>query len=305
MKALITGGTGLVGRRLLADLQDAVVLSRDPTRATHLLGPGRTVRWDPEAGPAPVAALAGVEAVFNLAGEPVAEGRWNDDKKRRIRDSRVIGTRNLVAGLKALDTRPDVLVSASAVGYYGDRGDEELDETSPGGHGFLAEVCAEWEHEARAAEALGMRVVCVRIGIVLAPGGGALQRMLIPFKLGAGGRLGDGKQWMPWVHVDDLVALLLHASRSGAVRGAMNAVSPHPMTNAAFTGALGHAVHRPAFLTVPKTALRLAFGEMSEILLASQRVLPRAAERTGYAFKHPALDGALAAVMAAPQRTAA
>ena len=282
-----------------------MVLSRDPARATRKLGGARVVRWDPATEAAPLEALQGVEAIFNLAGESVAGGRWTEDQKRRIRDSRVVGTRNLVAGLRALDRKPEVLVSASAVGYYGDRGDEELDESSPAGRGFLAEVCTEWEHEALAAEALGVRVVCVRIGIVLAPGGGALARMITPFKLGAGGRLGSGKQWMPWIHIDDAVGVLLHASRTAAVRGGMNAVSPHPVTNAEFTRALGHAVHRPAFLTVPKTALRIAFGEMSEILMASQRVLPRVAERAGYAFKHNELDGALAAVMAALQRTAA
>ena len=305
MKTLVTGGTGLLGSDLLANLSDTVVLSRDPAKTTHKLGGARAARWDPSTEAAPLEALQGVEAIFNLAGEPVAEGRWTEDKKRRIRDSRVVGTRNLVAGLRALDRKPEVLVSASAVGYYGDRGDEDLDESSPAGRGFLAEVCTEWEHEALAAEALGVRVVCVRIGIVLAPGGGALARMITPFKLGAGGRLGSGKQWMPWIHIDDAVGVLLHASRTAAVRGGMNAVSPHPVTNAEFTRALGHAVHRPAFLTVPKTALRIAFGEMSEILMASQRVLPRVAERAGYAFKHNELDGALAAVMAALQRTAA
>ena len=305
MKALITGGTGLLGTELLANLTDAVVLSRDPAGTTRKLGGARAIRWDPATEPAPLEALQGVEAVFNLAGEPVAEGRWTEDKKRRIRESRVLGTRNLVAGLRALDTKPAVLVSASAVGYYADRGDEQLDESSQAGRGFLAEVCTEWEREALAAEALGVRVVCVRIGIVLAPGGGALARMLTPFKLGAGGRLGNGKQWMPWIHIDDVVGVLLHASRTAAVCGAMNAVAPHPVTNAEFTRALGHAVHRPALFPVPKTALRIAFGEMSEILMASQRVLPRVAERTGYAFRHTELEGALAAVMAAPQRTAA
>ena len=305
MKALIAGGTGLIGSELLANLIDAVVLSRDPARTTRKLGGARAVRWDPATEAAPLEALQGVEAIFNLAGESVAEGRWTEDKKRRIRDSRVVGTRNLVAGLRGLDRKPEVLVCASAVGYYGDRGDEELDETSQAGRGFLAGVCTEWEREALAAEALGVRVVCVRIGIVLARGGGALARMITPFKLGAGGRLGSGKQWMPWIHIDDVVGVLLHASRTAAVRGGMNAVSPHPVTNAEFTRALGHAVHRPAVLPVPKTALRIAFGEMSEILMASQRVLPRVAERTGYAFKHTELDGALAAVLAAPQRTAA
>ena len=305
MTALITGGTGLLGSALLPNVPDAVVASRDPARASRKLGRGRAVRWDPEAEPVPLEALRGVAAVFNLAGESVAEGRWTEAKKRRIRDSRVVGTRNLVAGLRALDRKPTVLVSASAVGYYGDRGDDELDETSPAGRGFLAEVCTAWEREALAAEELGIRVVCVRIGIVLAPEGGALARMLTPFKLGAGGRLGSGKQWVSWVHIDDVVGMLVHASRSAGVRGAMNAVSPHPVTNADFTRQLGHAVHRPAVLPIPKTALRIAFGELGETLVASQRVLPRVAERTGYAFKYANLDGALAAAVAAPRRTAA
>jgi uncharacterized protein (TIGR01777 family) len=305
MKALITGGTGLLGRELLAKLPDAAVLSRDPAKTGRKLGVGRAVRWDPAAEPAPLEALQGIDAVFNLAGEPVAEGRWTEHKKRRIRDSRIIGTRNLIAGLRELDRKPEVLVSASAVGYYGDRGDEELDETKPAGHGFLAEVCSDWEREALEAETLGIRVVCVRIGIVLAPGGGALARMITPLKMGGGGRLGNGKQWMPWIHIEDVVGVLLHASRSASIGGPINAVSPHPVTNADFTRALGRAVHRPAFLPVPKAALRIAFGELSEILMASQRVLPRVAERTGYTFTHTELDGALSAVMAAPHRTAA
>ncbi|MBK8482416.1 MAG: TIGR01777 family protein [Proteobacteria bacterium] len=305
MKALITGGTGLVGSALLGTLTDAVVLSRDPAKASQRLTSGRVLRWDPAAEPAPLEALQGIEAVFNLAGEPVANDRWTAEKKRRIRESRIVGTRNLVAGLRHLDRKPEVLVSASAVGYYGDRGDERLDESAPAGEGFLAEVCAEWEREARAAEALGVRVVCVRIGIVLAAGGGALARMLGPFKLGLGGRLGSGKQWMPWIHIDDLIGVLLHASRRQDLRGVLNAVSPQPVTNADFTRALGRALHRPAFLSVPKAALRIALGELSEILMASQRALPHVAERSGYLFQHPALEGALAAVVAARRGKAA
>jgi uncharacterized protein (TIGR01777 family) len=249
------------------------------------------------AGPAPSIAFSDVDAVFNLAGEPVAEGRWTEDKQRRIRDSRVLGTRNLVLGLATLERKPAVLVCASAVGYYGDRGNEELTEASAVGSGFLAEVCAEWEREARVAESLGVRVVCVRIGLVLAPNGGALQRMLPPFKLGLGARLGSGQQWTPWVHIEDVIGVLLHASRS-AVTGALNAVSPAPVTNIDFTSALGRAVHRPAALVAPKTALRLAFGQMSEILVASQRVLPRATQLSGYVFQYPELNAALAAVIA-------
>jgi hypothetical protein len=209
----------------------------------------------------------------------------------------VHGTRQLVAGLAAQELRPRVLVSASAVGYYGDRADEELDESAVAGTGFLAEVCVAWEREALAAERLGIRVVCLRTGIVLAPGGGALARMLPAFRLGAGGKLGSGRQWMPWVHVDDVVGILLHALREEGIRGPLNAVGPRPVTNAELTRALGRALHRPAVLTVPTFALRVAFGELSEVLTASQRVLPAVAERTGYAFLHAALAGALAAAL--------
>ncbi len=293
LQMLVTGATGLIGRALLDRLGQAVVLTRDPERAKQSLAAAKAHAWLPEAGPPPLDALDGVDVVFNLAGEPIAEGRWTSDKKRRIRDSRVLGTRNLVAGLAALESRPRVLVSASAVGYYGDRGDDELSESSAAGRGFLADVCAEWEREAMAAETLGVRVVRVRIGIVLAKGGGALARMLPAFRLGAGGKLGDGSQWMPWVHLDDVVGILLHASQDGRIQGAVNAVGPRPVTNAAFTRALARAAHRPAFLTVPKLALRLAFGEMGEILTDSQRVLPTVAEQTGYAFKYADLGAAL------------
>jgi len=297
MRTLVTGATGLIGKALIGRLESAVVLSRDPARAKQTFPAAQAHAWSPESGAPPAHVFDGVDVVFNLAGEPVAEGRWTVDKKRRIRDSRVVGTRNLVAGLAAglaaMEKRPRVLVSASAVGYYGDRGDEELVETSAHGSGFLAEVCAEWEREALAAEGLGIRVVCARIGIVLAKGGGALEKMLTPFRLGAGGKLGDGRQWMPWIHLDDVVGLLLHASRDARIQGAINTVGPRPVTNADFTRALGQAIHRPALLSVPKVALRLAFGEMGKILTDSQRVLPNVAEQTGYVFKHPDLGGAL------------
>jgi uncharacterized protein (TIGR01777 family) len=297
MRTLVTGATGLIGKALIDRLDSAVVLTRDPEHAKRIVSTALAHAWSPEAGPPPAAALDGVDVVFNLAGEPVAEGCWTDDKKRRIHESRVLGTRNLVAGLAALKTRPRVLVSASAVGYYGDRGDEELVETSAAGRGFLAEVCTAWEHEALAAAQLGMRVVCVRIGIVLARGGGALAKMLTAFRLGVGGKLGDGRQWMPWIHLDDVAGILLHASQDVRIHGALNAVGPCPVTNADFTRALGKAVHRPAFLTVPRTALRLAFGEMGRILTDSQRALPQVAEQTGYAFNYDDLGGALKAAL--------
>ncbi len=304
---LVTGGSGLVGRALLPSLPGAVVLSRDPTRIAIDHEVYSAVRWDAERELAPVSALRGRDAIFHLAGEPVAGGRWTEGRKQSIRDSRVAGTRNLVAGLAALQAseRPKVLVSASAIGVYGDRGDEILDEISPPGRGFLAEVCAGWEQEAMAAERLGVRVVCVRIGIVLASGGGALAQMLPPFKLGVGGRLGSGAQWMSWIHLDDVVGLLLHAARKDSLRGVMNAVAPQPVRNAELTKALGQALHRPTVMVIPKSVLRLAYGEMSQIMLASQRVVPQQAELSGYAFKHPELSGALASVLSPSQREAA
>ncbi len=300
MKTLVTGATGLVGTQLVQGLERPTVLSRDPASATDALGQVDAHAWDPLTGPPPAEALRDAELVFHLAGEPVADGRWSETKKQAIRDSRVIGTRNLVEGMSRMAVRPRVLVAASAIGIYGDRGDDYLDERSPAGTGFLAEVCADWEREAMAATELGIRVVCARIGIVLSTRGGALDRMMTPFKLGVGGRLGSGRQWMSWIHLDDLVGLLLHASRTPMIEGPMNAVSPTPATNAVFTRALGHAVHRPAFLPIPRAGLRLMFGRMSGVLLSSQRVLPHVAQRSGYSFTYPQLDAALAALLAEP-----
>ena len=306
MRTVVTGGTGLIGRALLRRLPEpAVVLSRAEKSTARPIGVGEIVRWDPLGGPPPPQSLRGAEVVLNLMGEPAADGRWTAEKKRRIRDSRVVGTRQLVRGLAALDERPRVLVSASAVGYYGDRGDELLDERSSRGEGFLADVCVEWEREAMAAERLGMRVVCVRIGLVMSPAGGALAKMLPAFRLGAGGRLGSGRQWMPWIHIDDLVGLLLHAARTETLRGPLNGVAPAPVINAEFTLALARAVRRPALLPMPGLALDIAFGEMRGMLTASQRVQPRLALRSGYAFSHPDLDGALASLLAPEARPVA
>jgi uncharacterized protein (TIGR01777 family) len=297
--ALVTGATGLVGRHLLPHLAQPVVVSRRPETAAVAMPEATLRRWDPEREPLSASALAGVETVFHLAGEPVAEGRWSDDKRRRIRDSRVLGTRHLVDGLAHAERRPAVLVSASAVGYYGDRGDDELTEDAAPGEGFLAEVCAGWEHEARRAESLGVRVVCVRIGIVLAPDGGALATMRLPFKLGIGGRLGSGRQWMPWIHIDDLVGLLLFAAREPSLHGTLNAAAPGCVRNVDFTRTMGRALHRPAVLPVPEFALRTLFGDMSGILLASQRVKPAAAEQEGFHFAYPELEPALNDALAA------
>lgn len=296
MRALLTGATGFIGRRLLQRLENAVVLTRSPERFGTPRPGVEVFAWDPMSEPPPEAALRGVEVVFHLAGEPVAEGRWTAKKKARIRDSRRVGTANLVRGLAACAERPRVLVSASAIGYYGDRGDEILDETAAPGDDFLAEVCRLWELAAGEARRLGVRVVNPRIGIVLGAEGGALKKMLLPFKLGLGGRLSGGRQWMSWVHVDDLVGLLLHAATAD-IDGPMNAVAPHPVTNREFTRELAAAVHRPAILPAPGPMLKLAVGQFAEVLLASQRVVPQVALGSGYEFQFADLAPALRAIV--------
>lgn len=296
MRALVTGATGFVGRRLLDQLADAVILSRDPQSARAKIPRATPHYWDPLQSPPPADAFAGVEAVFHLAGEPVGEGRWTARKKQLIRDSRVVGTQNLVKALAALEQRPRVLVAASAIGYYGSRGNEVLDETSTPGNDFLADVCREWEAAAHEAEQYGVRVVCARFGIVLGEGG-ALGKMLLPFKLGLGGRLGSGQQWMSWVHIDDVVGILLAAADANACRGAVNTVSPTPVTNREFTRVLAGVLHRPAIFPVPALALRAAVGGFAEVLLGSQRVIPQAVEQTGYNFHYRDLAEALQAVI--------
>lgn len=303
MRAVVTGATGFIGTRLLEHLAAAgwdppVVLSRDPDRASQSLSRFHPIthRWDPISGPPLAEAFEGATAVFHLAGESVAGGRWTKARKERIRDSREIGTRNLVAGLQRLAARPAVLISGSAVGYYGPRGDETLTESASPGHDFLAEVCVAWETEALAARALGMRVALSRTGVALGDGG-ALAKMLLPFKLGVGGPLAGGGQWMPWIHVDDLAALLVFAAQTEILTGPFNAVAPQPVTNRDFTRTLAKHLHRPAFLPAPYFALRLALGEMASMLVASQRAIPQAAEQAGYKFRYCDVDAALSAIL--------
>ena len=273
-----------------------MVLSRRPPAATDLAGV-ISIRWEPVAEPPPAEVWADVEAVIHLAGEPVAATRWTDEQKRRIRDSRVKGSRNLVAGMRATLRPPKVLISASAVGFYGDRGDEILNEGSAPGSDFLSEVCLNWETEAARARELGVRPAFVRTGVALSPSGGALEKMLLPFKLGLGGRLGDGRQWFPWVHIEDVVGIFLHALMSPAVDGPINGVAPGIVTNEEFTRELAAALKRPVFFPVPELALRVLMGEMAEVVTASQRVVPQVALDTGYHFKYPNLRPALESLL--------
>ncbi|MBI5494727.1 MAG: TIGR01777 family protein [Deltaproteobacteria bacterium] len=294
-RVVVSGATGLVGSALVRALHargdTVVVLARDPSRLA--LPHEVAFRWDGLREPPPGEALAGADALVHLLGEPIAGARWSPAVKQRILDSRVRSTGELVAALRSSAARPGALVCASATGFYGDRGDEELDEHSAPGDDFLARVCGAWEAEATAAEQLGVRRVSLRLGVVLARRGGALERMLPVFRLGLGGRLGHGRQYFPWIHLDDLVALLLRAVDDAAWSGPVNAVAPGAATNARFTAALAAALHRPAILPVPAAALRLALGEMSTALLGSQRAVPRRALAAGFAFRFPDLDSAL------------
>jgi uncharacterized protein (TIGR01777 family) len=299
MRIVVTGATGFVGqevvRALLVRGHDVVAWTRNPSRArAHLPALCDTAPWDPHA-PTDPARLHGVDAIVHLAGESVAGGRWTTARKNEIRASRIGGSRSIVDALCALapDSRPRALISASAIGFYGDRGDELLTERSTVGDGFLADVCQAWEDEVQRAAPLGVRTVAIRVGIVLGRDGGALQAMLPPFRLGGGGRIGSGKQWMSWIHRDDLVALFVHAVEHEQLTGVVNGVAPHPVTNAQFTAELGRALHRPTIVPVPAFALRLALGEMSGILLASQRVAPERALANGFTFRWPELGPAL------------
>ncbi len=301
-RLVLTGGTGFIGSRIIPVLlergDEITTLSRSPQRVGAKLGTAvQAVSWDPEAGPAPAQALRGRDAVVNLAGESVAQ-RWTADAKRRIHASREVGTRNLVAGVRALEAgeRPGALISASAVGYYGKRGDERLTEQASPGADFLAETCVAWEREADAAGPLGLRVCKLRTGIVLDADEGALATQLRPFKLGLGGPVAGGHQYVPWIHVDDLVGLYL-AAIDGDWSGPFNGSAPEPVTNWAFAKALGRAVHRPAIAPIPGAALRLLLGEMAGLVTNGQRAVPAAALSKGHEFRFADLDAALVDVV--------
>ncbi len=297
---VLSGGTGLVGGRvaqLLAGSGTGVrALTRRPERA-RFEPPIRAVGWDGER--VPEEALAGARAIVHLSGEPVFAGPLTRERRRRIRASRIDSTRAIVEAVAALpgNERPDTLICASAVGYYGNRGDETLDEQSPPGDGFLARVCIEWEAAALEAERHGLRAVCLRIGVVLAREGGALQLMCLPFKLGLGGRLGSGRQWFPWIHLEDVAAMACAAVDLPHWTGPVNAVAPEAVTNAELTATLGRVLRRPTLLPLPGAALKLALGELAIELLGSRRVVPSRALTHGFAFAQPTLEGALAACL--------
>lgn len=303
MRVLITGATGTIGLTLADALtargDQVVALSRDSERAQRVLGEGAEVHpWpEPETASPPAEALAGADAVVNLLGEPVAQ-RWSDSAKQRIRESRVLGTRMLVRALTALpqDGRPRALISQSATGYYGPRGDAPLDEQASPGDDFLAEVTRAWEGEATSADS-SMRVICSRTGVVLSPSGGAVAKMLPFFKLGIGGPVAGGHQYVPWIHLDDVVGGLMHCLDHDEASGPVNLTAPNPVTNTELSRALGHALGRPAVLPVPGLAVKLLYGEMAEMVTTGQRAIPAKLRELGYTFRHPEIEPALKDVL--------
>lgn len=300
MRIVVTGATGFIGAHLSRTLRErgdeVIALSRDPDSvARRAPGVSRAYAWDLMSEPAPAEALEQAAAVVHLAGESVV-GRWSEAKRRAIRDTRVLGTRNLVAGIVRLENKPQVLVSASAIGFYGDRAGEELSEQSSGGNDYLASVCRQWEEEALKIKALGVRLVRIRTGIVLARDGGALGAMLLPFQLGLGGPLGSGEQWWSWIHRDDLVTLIIH-SIDNNIDGIWNGTAPNPVTQKEFARVLGRVLRRPAFLPAPAFALKLILGGFAAELLSSKKALPRAAEASGVAFKYRELEPALREIL--------
>ena len=291
MRISVTGSSGLIGSALVPFLTAQGHEVGRVVRSTTAAG---AWRWDPGAGHVDAGAVNGKDAVVHLAGETIAAGRWSAARKARIRDSRVRGTRVVAEAVARADPRPKALVCASAMGFYGDRGDERLTEASAPGRGFLSEVSREWEEACAPARDQGVRVVNLRFGIVLSPAGGALAKMLLPFRLGAGGVVGSGKQWWSWVALDDAVGAIQHALVTAGLSGPLNVAAPNPVTNAEFTRTLGRVLARPTLFPVPVFAARLAFGEMADaLLLASARVVPERLQQTGYVFRHPELEGAL------------
>ncbi len=301
-RVLITGATGLIGPQLVDALRSGgaqvSVLTRDPERAKEKLGDVEAAHWDLLSEAAPAAALSGCDAVVHLAGEPVAQ-RWSPKVKQAIRISRVTGTRNLIEGLRAAEPRPRTLLSSSAIGYYGAHGVEPLDEEAPPGDDFLAQVCVEWEAEAARATELGLRVIQLRTGVVLDSSGGALSKMLPPFRLGVGGPVAGGRQYISWIHTADLVGIMLAALADERWSGPVNGTAPEPLPNRDFSQVLGRVLKRPALLPVPGLALQLLYGEMAEIVTTGARVVPAKPLVLGYEFEHPQLEEALRSALEA------
>jgi uncharacterized protein (TIGR01777 family) len=303
MRVAVTGGTGFIGQPLVHRLRQeghsVIVLSRDIFRAKEILGDGiELVHWEAGMSSGPwESEVNRADAIVNLAGEGIFAKRWSPAFKARIWNSRVYGTRQIVEAIGRRTHRPRVLINASAIGFYGSRGDEPVDEEGPPGTDFLAKMVQAWEAEAQTSESLGVRVVCLRIGVVLADDGGALAQMLPAFKLGLGGRMGSGQQYMSWIHRDDVVGIMLFALNHDQFQGIFNATAPHAVTNTEFSSALGHALHRPALLPMPAFALRLLLGEVAYVILTGQHVVPKAVTAAGYGFTYPRLDSALQSIL--------
>lgn len=295
MKILVTGASGLVGSALVPHLKSK---GHEVIRLVRSQAGAGEIKWEPEKGIETPAQLEGLDAVIHLAGENIAEGRWTDEKKTRIRESRVKGTRTLSEALAQLTRPPKTLIAASAIGFYGTRGDEVLTEQSASGTDFLSEVCREWELATRPAAEKGIRVVSLRFGVILSAEGGAFAKMVTPFKLGVGGKVGSGKQYMSWITLDDVIGVIDYALANDEMRGPVNVVAPNPVTNLEFTKALGHALSRPTIFPAPAFALRLAFGEMADaLLLSSARVEPLRLKESGFVFQYPELNGALGHIL--------
>ena len=300
MKILVTGATGFVGQRVVKQLleggHEVVVLTRNVAKGAVTLGSHcKFFLWSDYKTTPPREAFENVEGIINLMGEGIAEKRWNEGQKKKIYDSRIIATSQLIEAIKGLEKKPSVFVSASAVGIYGDRGNEEISESSSLADDFLARVCQDWEAEANKAKALALRVVIVRTGVVLGKNGGALKKMLPIFKLGGGGPVGSGKQFMSWIHVDDLAAMYIEAVKNPGLQGIFNGTAPYPATSKEFARQLGKTLHRPAFAPAPSFALKLVFGEMSQVLLDGQKVIPAKFQEKNFNFRYPTLDQALKA----------
>lgn len=297
MKVVITGATGFVGqvivKQLLSAGDEVIVLTRNVARAALILGSScRYYQWDESDALPPIEAMEGADGMINLMGESISK-RWDEQQKKKIYNSRIQGTHKLVEGLEKLKVRPKVFVSTSAIGIYGNRGPEEINESSSLADDFLGKVCKDWENEANKARNFGARVAIIRVGIVLGPKGGALEKMLPVFKLGGGGPLGSGNQYMSWIHIEDLAAMYVEALKNEQIKGVLNGTSPYPATNSEFTKVLGHVLRRPAFLPAPSFAIKIAFGEMSQILLEGQKVLPVKFKESKFKFRYPTLEMAL------------